>query len=127
MTQADSVHSTPRTDSPLLLSTDDDQVGMRWWNALNEECRRYWMRRAGDTGRAVDAWRAFKGAMADSGFVIWEAAQTAGRDLDPLDVIAEILEEHLMPDPRAVADAIVEHLRDAGFVIKPTEESARHG
>jgi hypothetical protein len=35
---------------------------MAWWNALSEKDRRYWMREADNTGRAVDAWEAFKRA-----------------------------------------------------------------
>jgi hypothetical protein len=42
----------------------DDIIGMAWWNALDERERRFWMREAGDTGRAVDAWRAYKKARA---------------------------------------------------------------
>lgn len=34
----------------------DPQAGMQWWNGLDEVERREWMRRAGDTGRAVDAY-----------------------------------------------------------------------
>lgn len=34
--------------------------GMAWWNALDDEGRKYWMCMAGDTGRAIDAWRAFQ-------------------------------------------------------------------
>jgi hypothetical protein len=40
----------------------DDELGIAWWNALSEKERAYWMHLAGDTGRAVDAWRAFKRA-----------------------------------------------------------------
>lgn len=39
---------------------DDAAAGMIWWNALDDKQRKYWMRIAGDTGRAIDAWRAFK-------------------------------------------------------------------
>lgn len=44
--------------------TPDEQAGMTWWNEMDERGRRYWMQRAGDTGRAVDAWEAFKRAVA---------------------------------------------------------------
>jgi hypothetical protein len=40
--------------------TRDDELGMTWWNHLDEAARRYWMARAGNTGRAKDAWEAFK-------------------------------------------------------------------
>jgi hypothetical protein len=42
-----------------------DEMGMAWWNALTEQERVEWMRRAGDSGRAKDAWEAFKTARAD--------------------------------------------------------------
>src|SRR5260370_33561818 len=38
----------------------DDDAGMAWWNALTEPERDEWMRRAGNTGRAKDAWEAYK-------------------------------------------------------------------
>jgi hypothetical protein len=38
----------------------DDELGMAWWNALTEQERARWSREAGNTGRAVDAWQAFK-------------------------------------------------------------------
>jgi hypothetical protein len=64
MTQADCVHSTPRrtasksnpTDQP---TTRDDEFGMAWWNNLTERERGHWASLA-STGRAVDAWDAFK-------------------------------------------------------------------
>jgi hypothetical protein len=40
--------------------SSDDIAEMIWWNSLTEQERRRWMREAGDTGRAVDAWKAFK-------------------------------------------------------------------
>jgi len=40
--------------------TADEQAGMQWWNSLDEHARRKWMRAAGDTGVAADAWTAFK-------------------------------------------------------------------
>jgi hypothetical protein len=42
--------------------TNDDRAGMDWWNSLTETERAYWMAKAGNTGRAVDAWRAYKRA-----------------------------------------------------------------
>jgi hypothetical protein len=38
----------------------DDEIGMAWWNALTPRERVRWMAVAGNTGRAVDAWEAFK-------------------------------------------------------------------
>lgn len=42
--------------------TEDESAGIAWWNSATEEDRRFWMHRAGDTGRAVDAWNAYKQA-----------------------------------------------------------------
>ncbi|RWM21732.1 MAG: hypothetical protein EOR73_09980 [Mesorhizobium sp.] len=36
---------------------------MAWWNALDEDGRRHWMQQAGNTGRAADAWKAYKRAL----------------------------------------------------------------
>jgi hypothetical protein len=40
---------------------DDAEGGMIWWNSLDEKQREHWMEVAGNTGRAVDAWLAFRG------------------------------------------------------------------
>jgi hypothetical protein len=40
---------------------DNAAMGMIWWNALDDKQRKHWMERAGNTGRAIDAWRAFVG------------------------------------------------------------------
>jgi hypothetical protein len=47
---------------PIPLKATDDALGMKWWNALNDRERKRWMQIAGNTGRAVDAWEAFKRA-----------------------------------------------------------------
>jgi len=39
--------------------TQDERLGMEWWNALSEVARRDWLRRA-DSARPADAWAAFK-------------------------------------------------------------------
>lgn len=39
---------------------DNAEMGIVWWNALNDKQRKHWMERAGNTGCAVDAWRAFR-------------------------------------------------------------------
>lgn len=41
---------------------DNAAMGMIWWNALDDKMRKHWMEIAGNTGCAVDAWRAFKAA-----------------------------------------------------------------
>jgi hypothetical protein len=40
--------------------TDDDELGIAWWNNLTERERARWSEIAGNTGRAKDAWEAFK-------------------------------------------------------------------
>jgi hypothetical protein len=40
--------------------TNDDELGMQWWNGLSEAERVRWAALAG-TGRAKDAWELFKG------------------------------------------------------------------
>jgi hypothetical protein len=47
---------------PSSVLGADAYEGMAWWNALPERERREWMRRAGDTGVAADAWEAYKHA-----------------------------------------------------------------
>jgi len=39
-------------------------MGMEWWNARSETERAMWMDKAGNTGRAVDAWGAYLAAEA---------------------------------------------------------------
>jgi hypothetical protein len=79
MIEANAERSTARTAAPK--PSTDDQIGMEWWNSLSEKDRRRWMRLAGDTGRAVDAWRAFKGA------------QLSERELTPKDVLIDLFGE----------------------------------
>ena len=38
----------------------DDELGIAWWNSLTERERARWSEKAGNTGRAKDAWEAFK-------------------------------------------------------------------
>lgn len=40
--------------------TADELEGMAWWNGLDDYERRRWMKLAGDTGRAADAWAEWK-------------------------------------------------------------------
>jgi hypothetical protein len=46
-------------EAPLNPLSDDER-GVAWWNALTARQRKRWMRLAGDTGRARDAWETFK-------------------------------------------------------------------
>ena len=41
----------------------DAEEGMAWWNGLDRSERAKWMKVAGDTGVAADAWNAFKLAL----------------------------------------------------------------
>jgi hypothetical protein len=113
MIEANAERSTARTAAPK--PSTDDQIGMEWWNSLSEKDRRRWMRLAGDTGRAVDAWRAFKGA------------QLSERELTPKDVLIDLFGEELHPDPEHLAKTVIQRLRDAGFEIKPIEYPKRGG
>ena len=58
-----------------MTAPTSDELGMAWWNGLTEQERRRWMREAGDTGRAMDAWYAFK------------AAGAPARELQPEEVL----------------------------------------
>jgi hypothetical protein len=40
--------------------TEDESMGLQWWNRLQEQARCYWMERAGNTGHALDAWEVYK-------------------------------------------------------------------
>lgn len=54
----------PETDCPEPSA--DERAGMSWWNELTEADRRRWMREAGDTGIAADAWAAYQRAQVDA-------------------------------------------------------------
>lgn len=41
--------------------SNDDGLGMLWWNRMSEHERAYWCRVA-DSARPVDAWRAYQRA-----------------------------------------------------------------
>jgi hypothetical protein len=72
--------------------SDDDAFEMAWWNGLSERERARWSREAGNTGRAKDAWEAFKHSRepgADDPFSDVHAAL--------LRVIAELLEMGITP------------------------------
>jgi len=36
------------------------QLGLDWWNGLNDQQRKHWMAMAGNTGIAADAWAAYQ-------------------------------------------------------------------
>jgi hypothetical protein len=48
--------------------TNDDELGIAWFNSLTEPERRKWLELAG-TGRPVDAWEVFKGHGAIAAFI----------------------------------------------------------
>lgn len=50
----------PSTTLAREATATDVQLGMTWWNNLTRAERDEWMRRAGDTGVAADAWALFK-------------------------------------------------------------------
>jgi hypothetical protein len=45
---------------------EDAMKGYEWWNSLSEQNRRFWMDTAGNTGRACDAWDAYKRVQAET-------------------------------------------------------------
>jgi hypothetical protein len=94
----------------------DDEAGMAWWNALTEQERARWSAVAGNTGRAKDAWEAFKRAPA------------AGAALHPREVLADLLGSGDFPadvlDPDGAAEIIIQRLIDAGFEIVPAAGKA---
>ena len=51
-----------RNDAPSAEDLDGEE-GMAWWNGLDRRERAKWMKAAGDTGVAADAWYAFKIAL----------------------------------------------------------------
>ncbi|MER9634263.1 hypothetical protein [Mesorhizobium sp. M0228] len=60
----DAIGSVASPNSQDPAPTADEHAGMAWWNALDEDGRRDWMQQAGNTGRAADAWKAYKRAAA---------------------------------------------------------------
>lgn len=55
--------STRKSDGGAqVVSIADDETAqaMEWWAALSQRDRARWQRAAGDTGKVVDAWRAFQ-------------------------------------------------------------------
>lgn len=51
-----------RNDFPSTEDLDGEE-GMAWWNGLDRREKAKWMKAAGDTGVAADAWNAFKFAL----------------------------------------------------------------
>jgi len=62
----------------------DDEAGMAWWNALTEQERAKWSAIAGDTGRAKDAWEAFKRS----------ARMSPSNELQPSEVLADLCSDN---------------------------------
>jgi hypothetical protein len=65
---------------------DESAAGMIWWNALDDKERKSWMERAGNTGCAFDAWKAFRNA---------QEAERAEREYD---LAATLIRELGEPD-----------------------------
>jgi hypothetical protein len=62
MTKADRVYVTPPLSTSANQPQSDDELGIIWWNSLSKQERAKWSAAAGNTGRAKDAWEAFKRA-----------------------------------------------------------------
>jgi hypothetical protein len=94
------------------MSGGDDEAGMAWWNALTEQERANWSAIAGDTGRAKDAWEAFK-----------RARLSPSSELQPGEVLADLLGSGDFPaevlDPEGAAKIILRRLEAAGFEVVP--------
>ena len=97
----------------------DDEAGMAWWNALTERERAKWSALAGNTGRAKDAWEAFKRASMTGG----AGFAGAPRELTPQEVLADLLGSGDFPaevmDPEGAAEIVLRRLDDAGFKVVP--------
>lgn len=95
----------------------DDEAGIAWWNGLTEQERAKWSAIAGDTGRAKDAWEAFKRAS-------MTGVAGAPRELTPQEVLEDLFGSGDFPpeillDPAHAADVVIQRLREAGFAIRP--------
>ena len=97
----------------------DDEAGIAWWNALTERERAKWSAISGDTGRAKDAWEAFKRASMTGG----AGVAGAPRELTPQEVLADLLGSGDFPaevmDPEGAAEIVLRRLDDAGFKVVP--------
>jgi hypothetical protein len=82
--------------------SEDSWPGLTWWNALTENERAYWLKRAESAGQ-VDAWRAYQrswreaeampgeaGVLADEIILIVARAREAG--IDDETIIARLQE-----------------------------------
>lgn len=56
------LQTAPGGDDGVPAHDQDAEEGMAWWNGLDETERAKWMKAAGNTGVAADAWLAFKAA-----------------------------------------------------------------
>ena len=96
--------------------TGDDEAGIAWWNGLPEQERAKWSAMSGNTGRAKDAWEAFRRAS-------MTGVAGAPRELTPQEVLADLLGSGDFPaevlDPEGAAEAILRRLDDAGFKVVP--------
>jgi hypothetical protein len=109
MTQADSENITAMSgDSPARpYIPTDDEIGMAWWNALSERERERWSAVAGNTGRAKDAWEAFKRANLE------RPAESAGGLYYPTPVTPEEVFQaigRLRKEARAEIDRLIRFL-----------------
>jgi hypothetical protein len=112
MTHADSVYITPPTNTsainhPLMFPPRAPTSQER----ADELLRRWRLARAAGVPAAD------------------RAVLMGNRELDPLDVLADLLGgadfDHEILDPDAAARLIIERLRDAGFEIVPTRPENR--
>lgn len=61
----------------MLNFQDDDKMGADWWNLSTEADRAFFMEKAGNTGRVVDAWRVFKDFNGGEALTAWMSGYLA--------------------------------------------------
>jgi len=127
MTQADSVHSTPRTNTSAI----DPPIGAA-------DCRCLMCLAEGDNSphrrRQAPPRPLTSQQRGDNLLMRWRLARAAAhrmaaRELDPRDVLIDLLGgadfDHEILDPAEAARIILERLRDAGFEVVPASSEDR--
>ena len=98
MTRADSVHSTP----PLSTSNRPPRAP-----SSQERGEALLMR-----------WRLERAAGIPAAYRLADDKPEEDRQLDPREILADIFEEELFPDPDALAVRVIDRLLDGGFALR---------
>ncbi|ABO60563.1 hypothetical protein LA345_38735 (plasmid) [Burkholderia vietnamiensis] len=103
----------------------DPHAGMYWWNGLAESDRAEWMKRAGDTGKAVDAWAAYLDSEAHAAALGAGEEWVGGtldagelREREPFDALRERITQ-LMRDAEALGLSCASFFRSPGSARGP--------